>query len=250
MNARYLHVFRYFASAFFILWTQYYINPANEHPIRLPDGEFLFKREIQQNFESFILVQGLVFFASLTIPVILVRVPERLKSNLGPWIKAFFKDNQFRHTLSREEIDILIKTSRASIHIDQDISKSFRESLTLEQKDFQFEKENPNAIEFVYYMLLFTILDNVGGIILSENFKYVALMLGFGDSQISYFYLISTFVAMFSNFACAFLFTRFGLERTFQFTTLLLTFDLSLVFLSKIYGEIFLVTVSFTRFFQ
>lgn len=250
LNARYLHVFRYFISAFFILWTQFYINPSNESPSRLPDGEFLFKKEIQQNFVSFVWAQGLVFFLSMTVPIILVSVPERLKSNLGPWLKSKFKHTDFQHSLSREEIDILIKTSRASIHFDQDISRSFRESLTEKQKAFNFEKENPNAKDLVYYMLLFTILDNVGGTILSDNFKYVSLMLGFGDSQISFFYFLSTFVAMTSNFACAFLFTKYGLEKTFLITTLVLTFDLFLVFLSTISGEIFLQTISLTRFFQ
>ena len=183
------------------------------------------------------------------IPALFVSVPQRLTSNVIPWLKSLFKKTDFEHSLSHEEIDLLIKTSRASINLNEDYSHSFRESLLQSKRSFDFEQANENAYKFFYFMLLFTILDNVGATLLSDNFKYVSLLLGFGDSQISIAYFLSTFVAMLSNFACAYFYIKYGLKKTFYFATLILTMDLLIVLTSYKIPIIFLGTVNFTRFF-
>lgn len=206
MNAKYLHMFRYLMSAVFILWMQMFINPLNKDPLESEDGEHFFGKEIDNNCVNFILITSVLSFISLTLPLSIIRSPKRLESNISSWVRSLFKKTNFEHSMTADEIDILIKTSRASIHFEQDISKSFRESLVNDKHLFDFEKENQNATRFFYFMILFTILDYIGSTILSDNFKYVSLMLGFGDSQISVFYFFSTFVVVLSNFACAYVY--------------------------------------------
>lgn len=49
-------------------------------------------------------------------------------------------------------------------------------------------------------------MDNIGVLILGENFKYVSMLLGFNDVEISIAFLISTYILMFNGFLCAFLY--------------------------------------------
>lgn len=55
-------------------------------------------------------------------------------------------------------------------------------------------------------MLLFTILDNIGACILSDNFKYVSILLGFDDSEISFAYFFSTFFALASGYIISYIY--------------------------------------------
>lgn len=116
-----------------------------------------------------------------------------------------------------DEIKILISTSRASIHLNQDISRSFRENLVDEKDAFHFEVENENPERLMYCMIAFTLMDYIFCTLQGDNFKYFSLLLGFEDAEISFFYFLSTFVVMASNFVCAFVYTKYGFTKTFYF---------------------------------
>lgn len=214
-----------------------------------PEDERIFSKDVNQNFISYIWLEGYMYFFAILIPTLIVRVPARLESNLFPWIKSLFKKTDFRHTMQPQEISILIRTSRASIHLNQDISRSFRDDLMDDQKAFDFEHENSNAEQLIYFMLLFTLLDYTFCTIQGDNFKYFCLILNFEDAEISFYYFLSTFLVMASNFVCAYIYMTYGFKFTFYFMTACQTLNFVLVLGSQQYNQLFLISIFVARFY-
>lgn len=104
----------------------------------------MFAEDINENFVQYMWIQGAINIICLVFPPVFVEVPVRLQSNFFSWFRSRFKETEFRHSITRDEIDILMRTSTASIHFNADISRSFREGF-LEEETFFFEEKNSNA---------------------------------------------------------------------------------------------------------
>ena len=150
--------------------------------------------------------------------------------------------------MTKDEIRILMNTSRASINLNMDISKSFH-GLIDNQKTFIFEEENTNPQHLLFYVLFFVILDNTMATFVGDNYKYVCILMNFEDAEIAFFYFLSPFILMTCNFIAASLYSRFGLQVSFHFNTFMNTINWILVFLSIGYKPAFLLTVFFSRFY-
>jgi len=81
-----------------------------------------------------------------------------------------------------------------------------------------------------------------------NNYKYVALLLGYWDVMITNFYVISCFVHFLGSFANAFVWDTYGEIPTLGFFLVNQTFLIIMVMISPIWNEIFIFTILLLRF--
>lgn len=84
---------------------------------------------------------------------------------------------------------------------------------------------------------------------LGDNYKYLALMMNFEDSEISFFFFCSPFVVMACNLIAIHCYSNYGLRNSFYIMTFTNTLDWILVFMSLHYKPSFLYTIFLTRFY-